>query len=633
MADKKVNRFLNSSVFVILIALLFAGIAIGAHVITTSTGGTSYNFNEDVSNLAILAVNNTNAGQGANITGVNVTVPSSFTFAAATNGSNATVYDFVINGKVASWNNTGDYLVNGSEMKIFWINVTAATPGTYNITVNVTNATAITITNITVIINDTTAPDTMGYGEGTENSTSNITRNNIIVNVTATDNGVIDTILVRLYNSSNSIVNTTRNATANAGYLYLNLTGLADGFYYFNATVNDTYGNSNTTSTRNLTIDRTAPAVTISSFYTNSTGLVTLNASVIDASVGTISDVYFNVTNLTGTLKAIVNGTKNTGSYYYNTTGLNVSTFTEGIYIVRVLANDTLNNLNNSGLANITIDRTAPAMTISEIYVSSTNATFNISITESGSGISQNCTVNRTSTITFNVTGTNTSQSFGESGLACNSEYNYTVTCVDNARNSNYTIASATTSACTTSTTGTSSSTGSTNGNSWKNTYVYNSDEFKNLGQFRRTLVGNSRASIKLNGATHYVGVTKVSAGSVDVEVSSTPQTATIGVGKNKKFDVDGDGYYDIDVKLFSVNLVTQEADISTTYIHEQVLTNSNDTVTNATETGSGDDTAATPDVTQKGNKNNSWIWIVIGVVILLAIAFVIYLYSNKKNR
>ncbi len=79
----------------------------------------------------------------------------------------------------------------------------------------------------------------------------------ISVNVTAVDFN-LDTILINLFNSSNTLINFTNSLTSP---LYFNFTNLPDGLYYFNATANDTFGNTNSTETRNITLDTTAPII------------------------------------------------------------------------------------------------------------------------------------------------------------------------------------------------------------------------------------------------------------------------------------------------------------------------------------------------------------------------------------
>src|SRR3989344_4807571 len=153
--DKNARFVLKGFVLLALfIFTLFISFVFAAHVITTSGGGTSYNLNEDVGFVYNISVNNSDAGQSANITQVNITLPSSFTYRPGVeNGTSAVNYSFTNTSTVLSWENTTSYLINGSERFFFWFNATAATPGNYNITVTTLNVTGSFMSNISITIN------------------------------------------------------------------------------------------------------------------------------------------------------------------------------------------------------------------------------------------------------------------------------------------------------------------------------------------------------------------------------------------------------------------------------------------------------------------------------------------------
>ncbi|NQU84752.1 MAG: hypothetical protein HQ541_03240, partial [Mariniphaga sp.] len=58
---------------------------------------------------------------------------------------------------------------------------------------------------------------------------------------------------------------------------------------------------------------------------------------------------------------------------------------------------------------------------------------------------------------------------------------------------------------------------------------------------------------MKVETLNHYVGVTKLTTTTATINISSTPQEATLIVGDERMFEVSGDGYYDILVKLNSI--------------------------------------------------------------------------------
>ena len=252
----KTNFYLLFSLLTIIISIFFV---LAAHVVTP----TSKNVVEDVSTLYNITINNSDTLVAANITQVNITLPSSFTATASTNGTDA-LGTLTINGQTLSWANTTSLVLNLT-LNSFWFNATASTPGYYNITVTTTNSTVSLSSNISILVNDTTAPATVQYVAPGETGNANISRTNIAINVSVTDNGVINTINISLFNSSRALINNSANSVlaTNSKSLFANFTGLAQGVYYFNATVNDTGGNNNTASTITIRVDTTAPTVAL----------------------------------------------------------------------------------------------------------------------------------------------------------------------------------------------------------------------------------------------------------------------------------------------------------------------------------------------------------------------------------
>ena len=90
-----------------------------AHEISPSFFST----NEDISYLYNIIVNNTDAGQSANITQVHIILPDSFIFINNSNGTNS-LCTFTNTSNVLSWENS-IYVINGDEWKYFWFNRSA----------------------------------------------------------------------------------------------------------------------------------------------------------------------------------------------------------------------------------------------------------------------------------------------------------------------------------------------------------------------------------------------------------------------------------------------------------------------------------------------------------------------------
>ena len=107
---------------------------------------------------------------------------------------------------------------------------------------------------------DETAP-TGQYVGPTNDDGSFVSEDFIEINVSAEDNN-LDTILIRLYNSTGDEIN---SSSGDMSPLYVNFSSLDGGLYYYNATINDSARNSNELSTRNVTLDNTSPGLAIDS--------------------------------------------------------------------------------------------------------------------------------------------------------------------------------------------------------------------------------------------------------------------------------------------------------------------------------------------------------------------------------
>jgi len=151
---------------------------------------------------------------------------------------------------------------------------------------------------------DTTYP-LINFGIGTLNSGINVSQSNIYVNVSAFDTNEAN-ITFKLYNSSGAV----NISTYNAGVRVINWTSLANGVYYYNVTLTDLALNVNSTATRTITLDTTAP-----------------NGTLIAPS----NNTYTNVTSQNFTANLSDNlGIKNATLYVYNSSGLFNQTFLTG---------------------------------------------------------------------------------------------------------------------------------------------------------------------------------------------------------------------------------------------------------------------------------------------------------------
>jgi hypothetical protein len=127
-------------------------------------------------------------------------------------------------------------------------------PGTYTYVLNTTggqNYSANANIDTQVLTVTTAGIPSIAFTNGTEANNSFVRRNWIFANVSVT---IIleNTITFRLYNSSHTLINSSSFTDSRRT---INWTNLTDGRYYYNVTVNNSGGGTNSTETRWITLD------------------------------------------------------------------------------------------------------------------------------------------------------------------------------------------------------------------------------------------------------------------------------------------------------------------------------------------------------------------------------------------
>ncbi len=323
------------------------------------------------------------------------------------------------------------------------------------------------------------------YTNNTQLNFANFSSNLIMVNISLKYNnshGQYANVIFswQLWGNASFMLNqTVSNITSNntqQGYnstfntSMFNTNSLPEGIYNVSVYVENVTGALQTngeqpyvnyTAALNVRIDRTAPAVSsiivgnitdnayLGAGVASVTGNYLLNVSaVINDSLLSTTKVYFNVTNSSGT---VFSNSTNPGYFYIgnlsynglytangslnaNTAGangnmsaaVNVSALAEGTYYISVVANDSLNNLNNTQKFTFTVDRTNPTVTVS---CSPSNPT-------PGETVTCTCTASDTYGVASKAfTGGVTSESTTATGVG--SFTSSVCTAVDNADNRN----------------------------------------------------------------------------------------------------------------------------------------------------------------------------------------------------
>ncbi|MEK7067192.1 MAG: hypothetical protein AAB950_00100, partial [Patescibacteria group bacterium] len=454
-------RILNNSVFV--------NDTVGAGGLNKSANITLYGIRTDIPTLqmwregaqcpAAMCVNFTALTAGTvrfNVTGwsnyslqADVTPPVVTVLAPANISYNAVLANFSIlldeNGGTVLY--TLDGGVNNksfSTLDNLYYNATNSTIAdgqyTFRVYSNDTSANRNDTTTVTFIL-DMTVPATIAYGLSTDADGLNVSKSGVFVNVTATDNLGLGSMLIRLYNSTKDQVNSSLNTTQPSS-AFVNFTGLSDGLYYFNATVNDSANNVNHTATRIVLLDTKAPTTIAFGQQTDGNGSVAPRSHVV-VNV-TATDV--NLTNITlylwnGTL---VNMTTVTGiNSTYGENFVNITGLSDGTYYFNATATDIANNKNSTVTRTVTVDTAAPGTIefgtqtdVNNSYHSRNFTIINVTATDANL---QNITLYLWNSSLTNITTTASSPNFVNITDLADGVYYFNATAKDIAGNVNHT--------------------------------------------------------------------------------------------------------------------------------------------------------------------------------------------------
>ncbi|MBI2584210.1 MAG: hypothetical protein HYW25_06065 [Candidatus Aenigmarchaeota archaeon] len=364
---------------------------------TTNNTVTKFNLTaQSNGTFAIRVEGRDRAGNSANSTPINITVDdtnptSTITSPAAGTNTTDTTPEVTFNITDNIFTDLAyrvyvDSTLNGegntTNSTITRYNLTSQSDGTYTIRVEGRDRAANAANASTTITIDTTAPQGT-YVSPTPASGINTSTAGYTFNVTITDNFLyIDSVLFE-WNRAN--ISTAKNASGLSIYSNFTNSSIADGTYVYKFWFNDTLGNLNQSELRNITVDATAPNVTLASptpaeGLNTSTQAQTFNASYVDALLP-LDSCRIEIDGSNSSAQSSKSG--NTGSCY------NSTTLSEGTHRVKLWANDTAGNNRDSAMRNITVDITAPTVSFTSPTpadgTNTSNATIVLNVTVSDS--------------------------------------------------------------------------------------------------------------------------------------------------------------------------------------------------------------------------------------------------------
>lgn len=259
MVQEKRFVVLFLGIFLLLVTIFSMYFVFASHIVTLSDGQSWFKPTEDVPYNFSIFINNTETNLvTGNITQVNITFSSTFTFINNTGTNALQVASFTNTSSMLMWiNNTG--LIPNWTTVFFWFNASASTPGNYTINVSTKNSTSIMNTSLTVVVNDTTNT-TAYFGKDPADNSSVITSSTVTFNLSCGDNSLSLNQLQLWGNWTGTWhLNQTNSTPTNGSAWYPTVSGLPNGHYIWSVYCNDSYGNWNRTTSNKTFYIRAFP--------------------------------------------------------------------------------------------------------------------------------------------------------------------------------------------------------------------------------------------------------------------------------------------------------------------------------------------------------------------------------------
>ena len=446
-------------------------------------------------------------------------------------------------------------------------------------------------------------------------------------------------ITLKIFNSSALYYENSTNISGTFGQASLNVTNMPIGTYNWTCTAFDAVGNSFTATNFTFAVsgietDLLSPANNTYKSWNNTN--FSCSARTYPGKLANMTFYLWNSTALAYTETANVSGTENSTLFNY--------TFAyEANYGWNCLS---FNNGSNSSFANANFtfvyDSTKPAVSL----VSPANGTSTTTAAQEFSyNVSDDFEISNCSLILDDAVDQasaaitkGTTQTFSKT-LSVASHI-WSINCTDSANNQGNATARAITIQGGGNNGGVggggssgggggsySSSSSTTQANKASITYTLSAGQFesgysKDIGKNEQIKIEVARESASGAVESHYMKVDDVAGQAVTITVSSTPQTATLAVGGEKRFEVTNDTFYDIYVKLNSINSTAARANITIKAIKEPVETSNPDENT-SNSTGTSASIAGNVVKDDKGKIfNYKNIAIAISVIAILLIFF-----------
>ena len=163
----------------------------------------------------------------------------------------------------------------------------------------------------------------------------------------------------------------------------------------------------------------------------------------------------------------------------------------------------------------------------------------------------------------------------------------------------------------------------------WTSTFVLSDTQF--VKGFTKDVATKERIKFTISNIEHYVGVSSLTSTTATIKIASTPVTATLSIGEEKKYEITNDSYYDLSVKLN--NITSNKASLTLKSIHELITAPPEITPSPSPAPSPSPSPAPSPSPpTATTTSTLTWILVIVAVVVIIVVAFIIYRYNKNKK-
>ncbi|MBI2047155.1 S8 family serine peptidase [Candidatus Pacearchaeota archaeon] len=588
------------------------------------------NFSEGSNTIIAYANDSANNANSTNVVFSIDTIAPAITIISpqnATYNTSALEFNVALNEAGSSCSFSLDNAANASmamfNATYFNYTKTGMIDGSHNITfscndtLNNMNTTALRHFSINAI------PPQLTLVSPQDNSFANQAAQNFTCNATTAETTILRNITFYIWNSSSVVYSELKNISGLSNSTAFNFSFSAEAGYKWNCLAHNDIRSASASANFSITYDITKPALTLHSPANNSWS----NSGRFNVSLNENGSCSFSIDNGANVTMTKINST------YFNYTN---SALAEAQHNITFYCNDSAGNLNSSANILFIIDATVPAVTLnspaSSYSTSSTGITFSYNASDSGAISSCRLLID-SSTYAYNSTSVSQSSAneIAASDISRGS-HTWQVNCIDAALNEGIPSLRSFTITSSSSSSSSSSSTSSNSGNNaptttasdTRNTYTLTGNQLKE--GYTKEITKKDQFKVDISGENHLVKLSDLTETAATIDVSSTTQTATLSVGEEKKFDVTEDNYYDLSVRLNSLNKAANKANFTIKSINESISAGINNTAppaNNTAETNARAPITAKPiaDIIGKilNYKNTA---ITIGILIILTALF-----------